>query len=145
LGILAAIALPNFLNSRRAANETSAISSVRSIGSAQASYRFTSGRGINYCASLAVLGVDQRLDSVLSAGNKSGYSFSCVGLDQTSALPSYYDTIANPISRGSFGTGNRSFASNEVQIIFQRVDGSDIAAAAPPPSNRTPANSAPLN
>jgi type IV pilus assembly protein PilA len=145
IGIIAAIALPNFLNSRRAANETSAISSVRSIGSAQASYRFTSGRGVNFCSSLTVLGIDQRLDTVLSAGNKSGYNFTCVGVDQTLTLPSYYDTIANPSSRGQFGTGNRSFGSNEMQIIFKRDDGADISAAAPPSSNRTPANSSPLD
>ncbi len=145
IGILAAIAIPNLLNSRRAANETSAISSVRSIGSAQATYRFTSGRGVNFCTSLFVLGVDQRLDTVLSAGSKSGYNFICLGVDQTTTLPTYYDTIANPVSRGQFGSGNRSFGSNEMQIIFKRDDGADITAAAPPPSNRTPANSSPLD
>src|SRR3712207_8811650 len=38
IGIVAAIAIPNLLASRRAANEASAIQSIRSITSAQASY-----------------------------------------------------------------------------------------------------------
>lgn len=145
IGILAAIAVPNLMSSRRASNEASAISSVRSIGSAQISYRFTTGRGQNYCNSLATLGVDQRLDSVLSAGSKAGYNFTSVGVDETLTLPSYFDTIANPQSRGNFGTGNRSFGSNDTFIIYVRQDGSDIGAGAPPPNDRTPANSAPLN
>lgn len=145
LGVLAAIAIPNFLNSRRASNEASAISSVRSIGSAQISYRFTSGNGKNFCTSLIVLGIDQRLDTVLSAGSKSGYNFTCIGVNETATLPSYFDTLANPQSRGGFGTGNRSFGSNETQVIFKRVDGADMTAAPPPPVSRTPANSSPLD
>src|ERR1044072_8717076 len=120
IGILAAIALPNFMNSRRATQEASAISSVRSIGTAQITYRFTTGKGVNFCTSLLDLGIDQRLDTVLSAGSKAGYDFVCTGVEVTTALPTYYDTTANPKSRGAFGTGNRSFGSNETQIIFQR-------------------------
>ena len=145
LGILAAIAIPNFMNSRRATQEASAISSVRSIGTAQITYRFTTGRGANFCTSLTALGIDQRLDTVLSAGSKGGYTFVCTGVDATSTLPTYYDTTANPGTRGAFGTGNRSFGSNETQVLFQRVDGSDIGFGSPPPTDRTPPNSVPLN
>ncbi len=145
LGILAAIAIPNFMNSRRASQETSAISSVRSIGTAQITYRFTTGKGTNFCVSLPALGIDQRLDAVLSAGSKSGYVFTCTGVDETATLPSYYDTTANPQIRGAFGTGNRSFGSNETQILYQRVDGSDIGFAPPPSSNRVPANAIPID
>ena len=45
IGIVAAIAIPNLLASRRAANEASAISSMRTIGSAQATYRWSVGQG----------------------------------------------------------------------------------------------------
>jgi type IV pilus assembly protein PilA len=38
IGIIAAIAIPNLLASRRAANEASAISSVRTLVSAEASF-----------------------------------------------------------------------------------------------------------
>ncbi len=45
IGIIAAIAIPNLLASRRAANEASAISGVRTISSAEANYFSTSGTG----------------------------------------------------------------------------------------------------
>jgi prepilin-type N-terminal cleavage/methylation domain-containing protein len=43
IGIISAIAVPNLLASKRAANEGSAISSVRTITSAQATYQATAG------------------------------------------------------------------------------------------------------
>ncbi len=45
IGIIAAIAIPNLLASRRAANEGSAQSSLRTIHSSQATYQATSGNG----------------------------------------------------------------------------------------------------
>ncbi|HKV37873.1 MAG TPA: prepilin-type N-terminal cleavage/methylation domain-containing protein, partial [Blastocatellia bacterium] len=48
IGIIAAIAVPNLLKSRQAANEASAISSLRTIGSAQATYQSTKGLGKDY-------------------------------------------------------------------------------------------------
>ena len=38
IGIIAAIAIPNLLKSRQAANEASAIGSTRTLGTAQATY-----------------------------------------------------------------------------------------------------------
>jgi prepilin-type N-terminal cleavage/methylation domain-containing protein len=76
IAIVAAIAIPNLLASRRAANEASAISSLRTIHSAEATYQATTGGGINY-GSLAQLGTAGLIDSVLSgaSGQKSGYDF----------------------------------------------------------------------
>mgnify|MGYP001770890182 FL=1 len=45
IGIIAAIAIPNLLASRRAANEASAISTLRTIVSAEATYQSTAGAG----------------------------------------------------------------------------------------------------
>src|SRR6202043_358578 len=45
IGIIAAIAIPNLLASRRAANEGSAQSSLRTCFSAQATYQSTTGNG----------------------------------------------------------------------------------------------------
>jgi type IV pilus assembly protein PilA len=45
IGIIAAIAIPNLLASRRAANEGSATSTVRMMGSAEATYQSTTGAG----------------------------------------------------------------------------------------------------
>ncbi|HJP95668.1 MAG TPA: prepilin-type N-terminal cleavage/methylation domain-containing protein, partial [Pyrinomonadaceae bacterium] len=65
IGIIAAIAIPNLLASRRAANEGSAQSSLRTIHSAQATYQATSGNGA-YAGSLATLNGVNLIDSVLS-------------------------------------------------------------------------------
>ena len=142
IGIIAAIAIPNLLKSRQAANEASAIGSVRTVGSAQATYQSTSGGGKNFAASLAVLNADGQVDSALSSGSKSGYSFNCTGTASTTALPSYFNTTAVPQSSGTFGTGNRGFASNETFVLYYNTTGAAGVASAPPatrvPSGMTP-------
>ena len=45
IGIIAAIAIPNLLASRRAANEASAIATMRVIFSSEATYQATAGAG----------------------------------------------------------------------------------------------------
>ncbi len=45
IGIIAAIAIPNLLASRRAANESSAIATMRTIFSSEATYQATTGAG----------------------------------------------------------------------------------------------------
>ncbi len=45
IGIIAAIAIPNLLASKRAANEGSAVASMRTITSAEATYAATTGGG----------------------------------------------------------------------------------------------------
>src|SRR5437879_6689949 len=77
IGIIAAIAIPNLLASRRAANEGSAQSSLRTIFSAQATYQATAGNGA-FAGTLALLGGQSLIDSVLTVSNvaatpKSGY------------------------------------------------------------------------
>src|ERR1700694_5219989 len=49
IGIIAAIAIPNLLASKRASNEGSAESSLRTVNSAEATYLNTAGQG-NYGA-----------------------------------------------------------------------------------------------
>ena len=63
IGIIAAIAIPNLLASRRAANEGSAQSSLRTIHSSQATYQATTGNGA-YAANLAALNGVNLIDSV---------------------------------------------------------------------------------
>ncbi|HXW13768.1 MAG TPA: prepilin-type N-terminal cleavage/methylation domain-containing protein [Terriglobia bacterium] len=82
--IIAAIAIPNFLRSRIAANQASAIESLRVIGTAEVSYSSTYGTG--FSTSLEYLGPPAPgqsacstaaglLDETLANGYKSGYSF----------------------------------------------------------------------
>ncbi len=120
IGIIAAIAIPNLLKSRQAANEASAIGSVRTIGTAQATYQSTVGKGKDFAVSLAILKTDGGVDNSLGGGLKSGFNFTSVGVASVSnGTPSYFDTQANPQSTGAFGTGNRWFGSTEAFVIYQ--------------------------
>ncbi|HEX8635345.1 MAG TPA: prepilin-type N-terminal cleavage/methylation domain-containing protein, partial [Pyrinomonadaceae bacterium] len=74
IGIIAAIAIPNLLASRRAANEGSAIGSVRSLNTAEATYFTTVGANLSY-ANLTALNTAGLIDAVLMGGTKSGYTF----------------------------------------------------------------------
>jgi type IV pilus assembly protein PilA len=74
IGIIAAIAIPNLLASRRAANEGSAQSSLRTIHSAQATYQATTGNGA-YATTMTALDNVDLVDPVLGLGVKSGYNF----------------------------------------------------------------------
>src|SRR5713226_6750270 len=73
IGIIASIAIPNLLATQRAANEASAQSSMRTISSCEASYRYTYGNGAY--TDLATMGNKTLTDSVLASGSKSGYTF----------------------------------------------------------------------
>ena len=120
IGIIAAIAIPNLLKSRQAANESSAIGSVRTLGTAQATYQSTKGKGKEFSLTLADLQTEGHIDSALSSGAKSGFDFEMTGNVSTATTPSYFDTNANPQSAGVFGTGNRSFYSNETYVLYQQ-------------------------
>src|SRR5215510_14449734 len=74
LGIIAAIAIPNLLASRRSANEGSAQSSIRTIHSSQATYLHTAGNG-SFASTLGALNGQSLIGSYLAAGSKSGYDF----------------------------------------------------------------------
>src|SRR5213596_1502495 len=79
IGIIAAIAIPNLLASRRAANEGSAQQTLRTVHSSEATYQSTSGAG-NYGV-LADLRAASMIDSVLAVGTKSGYTFVVTKVD----------------------------------------------------------------
>lgn len=108
IGIIAAIAIPNLLASRRAANEGSALSSMRSIHSAQVTYLNTAGSG-DY-GTLAALGAEGLVDSDLGNGNRSGYTFECPAGNLTGGPPPTYFATAVPASTAPVvRTGHRSF------------------------------------
>src|SRR5213078_1800466 len=73
IGIIAAIAIPNLLASRRAANEGSAQQSLRTMASAEATYKSTAGNG-SY-GPVSDLITQNLIDSTLGGGVKSGYNF----------------------------------------------------------------------
>src|SRR5881227_2801777 len=83
IGIIAAIAIPNLLAARRASNEGSAISALRTLHGAQMTYASTYGNG-DYAGAAGVTGTGQALtdlggpnlvDQVLASGTKAGFNF----------------------------------------------------------------------
>ena len=119
IGIIAAIAVPNLLASRRSANEGSAIGSVRSINTAEAEYFSTAGMNTNY-AQLNLLDDYSLLDGVLAGGQKSGYNFATPTVTPSaSGAAAVYDVTATPVSANAItGTGTRGFYSNETGVIY---------------------------
>ena len=124
--IIAAIAIPNFLRSRIAANQASAIESVRNITTAEVTYSSTFGAG--YSSTLTVLGPPASgqsvsstaaglLDDVLAAGYKSGYSFFYTPAEYNSATSQFYGytVLANPASYGQ--TGGVYYYSDQTGVI----------------------------
>lgn len=109
IGIIAAIAIPNLLASRRAANEGSAQSSLRTIHSAQGTYQATVGAG-NY-GTRAELGGENLIDNQLENGSKSGYNFEINPTDLVVAVsPATFFATAVPQVQGPvMGTGTRRF------------------------------------
>ena len=73
IGIIAAIAIPNLLASRRASNEASAQAGLRTLTGAEASYQATTGAGTY--GTLAELGTANLIDSTLSAATAAAPSF----------------------------------------------------------------------
>ena len=125
IGIIAAIAIPNLLKSRQAANEASAIGSVRTLGTSQATYQSTRGKGKDFAANLAALQTDGAIDSALGGGTKSGFVFLCNGTASTTGgAPSFFDTGAAPQSTGNFGTDRKSTRLNSSHMVQSRMPSS---------------------
>lgn len=119
IGILASIAIPSLLASRRAANEGSAQASLRTIMSAQATYRSTVGNGA-YSGTLGALNDESLLDDVLGGGDpstKSGYNFAVVeqaGTGSTAVFGAYgFPTITDGVTQ----TGSRRFGVTQDGVL----------------------------
>ncbi len=108
IGIIAAIAVPNLLQSKAAANEASAISAIRNIVTSHITYSATVGAG-KYATDLSVLEGAKLIDSVLGSGTKDGYAFASSGTTNT------FTITASPLTAGT--TGTRYFFSDESGVI----------------------------
>src|SRR5258706_14261507 len=129
--IIAAIAIPNLLRSRIAANEASAVGSLRTLNTAEVTYQSTypdlgfactlaalAGRGTPTSTSAGLI------DATLSGGTKSGYTFAssttCVSASDTSIFLRYRcgcPTLAPA------HPGQRYFCSDQSGVIkFSQTD-----------------------
>lgn len=109
IGIIAAIAIPNLLASRRAANEGSAIYSLRQISSAQAFYQSNFGK----FGTLDELAGQNLIDSKLATGTKNGYHFA-IELTTEDNVDGFVVTGV-PVTYQS--SGRRSFYVDETQVV----------------------------
>jgi len=118
IGIISAIAVPNLLASKRAANEGSALSSVRTITSAEATYQATAGAGLY--GSLANLHNEGLVDSALSGSTllapKSGYFFTA-DADTSTPKSQYLATASTCQPSGVTASGTRNFASDASGVV----------------------------
>lgn len=131
--IIAAIAIPNLLRSKIAANEASAVYSVRTINTAQVTYHSTYGLGYTALANLstppagcpaATALAACLLDSSLGTGSKSGYAFTSVasGGAGTNASPNpQFNSTAVPLAAGS--SGQSSYCSDGSGVIRRDMNG----------------------
>ena len=133
--IIAAIAIPNLTHSKMAANETSAVGSLRALTTAALTYSTVYG---GYPKSLTALGPAATatsasadlIDSVLASGNKSGYAFTfTAGALDASGNCLSYSISADPVARGT--TGQRSFYTDQSGVI--RADAAGTASSASTP------------
>ena len=143
--IIAAIAIPNLLRSRIAANESSAAAAVRSISTAEVSYA-AAYPTVGFAADLSNLGGTAGsctpssttaclIDSTLTAGVKSGYSFAAVGgTPSPSGDNTTYAAGAAPLTYNQ--TGVRLFCA--VQDGVLRADPNTGSSTTPPNASNCP-------
>ena len=123
IGIIAAIAIPNLLASRRAANEGSAQSTLRTIHSSEAVYQSTIGDGQYGVLSVGGVFVQDEVslagqnlvDSQLATGLKSGYNFAATPAVGPPAQ--FYATASMADSAAFTRTGNRCFGITEDGVL----------------------------
>jgi len=155
--IIAAIAIPNLIRSRMAANEASAVSTLRTLTTAFVTYSSTYGNGLPPtltalqnpapgtppdCGTNGAGLVDDVLAGKAAGGGaakflKSGYTFTYVGANALAAAPAGIGctgpgfgtstTNALPISVG--GTGQRGFTIDNTGVIYFNLTG--LAAPVP--------------
>jgi uncharacterized protein DUF4190 len=117
--IVAAIAIPNLMMARMAANEASAIGHLRRLATAEATYQSTLGDGRSFA------GMQELIASgavPASSASKNGYQFKVrlLDLNGNAALVGAgdairFEVVATPDSYGS--TGRRSFYTSEQYVI----------------------------
>jgi type IV pilus assembly protein PilA len=132
--IIAAIAIPSFMRSRIAANESSAAGSMRTLNTSCIAYSTSYGQfpaGLTNLGPVASGGTASStsadlIDSVLSAGTKSGYTFAYT----PGASNQSYTLTATPIALGQ--SGQRMFFTDQSGVIRADTSGAGASLASTP-------------
>jgi type IV pilus assembly protein PilA len=126
--IIAAIAIPSYIQSRMSANESSAVASIRTINTAEVTYNNTYPGTFG---TLAQLGPDSTvcispsatnsclIDNLLASGTKSGYQFATGG-----DMVNTYTVSATPVATN---TGTRQFCSDTDLVLYYSTSSSGCA------------------
>ncbi len=133
--IIAAIAIPNLLHAKMAANEASAVKSMQTINTAMISYQSVYPT-VGYAATLTNLGgvspctpsstTACLIPSDLAAGVKAGYNFAATGSGGPPAVQYYATAIPQAVNQ----TGIRSFCSFEDAVVRVQPSGAGIPSEA---------------
>lgn len=136
--ILAAIAIPNLLRSKIAANESSAVASVRTITTAETTY--ASNWGAGYASVLdnlggpdpctaATAGAACIIDPALSVApyTKSGFTFAARGNTPVGVVNNGFEVNATPVTVDV--TGKRAFCADQSGLIRFNTTGVSIGLA----------------
>jgi len=137
--IIAAIAIPNLLRSRIAANQASAVGSLRTLNTAEVTYSSTFNVG--FTSTLSYLGPPATattnptstaaglIDSVLALGAKSGYSFTFTpGASDSTGRINNYTFTAVPITSS---TGTSYYFTDQSGVIRQNTTTTAVATDSP--------------
>lgn len=137
IGIIAAIAIPNMLAARRAANEGSAVSLMRTFHNANTTFQSSIGLG-KFAPNLKALQIAGLIDggiatATTSSTAKSGYFFVYDSLD-INDNPSNFNIVAQPSSPDPItATGTREFFIDNSGVI--RAAPTNVSSTSPPFNN----------
>jgi len=131
--IIAAIAIPNLLRAKMAANEASAVATMRTLNTSAVAYSTTYGSYPTHLTNLGPSGsptsaTADLIDSVLAndPAIKSGYTFVWVG---TGTPISAYTLTVKPVTQGV--TGQRGFFTDQSGVIRADTTGTASASSTP--------------
>ena len=135
--VIAAIAIPSFLRSKIAANQASAVGSLRSLNTACVSYNTAYGQFPAVLTNLGPVGSGgiptstsaDFIDSVLAAGQKSGYNFTYAA----GASNQSYSIVATPIALAT--SGQNMYYTDQSGVIRVDTSGSGASASSTPIGN----------
>jgi type II secretory pathway pseudopilin PulG len=141
VGIIAAIAIPNLLQARMAANEGSAIYSLRTISSAEMTYQSQ----FQKFATLEELAAANLIDPKLASGTKNGYRFT-VELTSGNSAAEEFETSSGgfavscvPVDYRS--SGRRSFYVDQTNVVRGADNVGMPASTTDPPLEMRPLRS----
>lgn len=121
--IVAAIAIPNLLRARMAANEASAIGGVRTIMTAEIAYA-TAHPDAGFTCSLSDLSANNLISSQLASGQRTGYAFELQNCspEAIGGANAHFQVVAYPLKANQ--TGVRAFCVDESNVIKVDASGS---------------------